>query len=179
MAEVARPLGAHFLAPIELAMITQFQWAAGMREALGRLYPELDISHCDFDRHGEQWFADNDANPAMIALVHEYKRAGFKVGILTNNVVEWERPWRRMVELDGVVDDIVDSCKVLVRKPDPRIFELSAKRVGCAPEECVLIDDLPENCDAARASGWSAILFRNNEQVTRELRELVGMPLTA
>jgi putative hydrolase of the HAD superfamily len=179
MAEVARPLGVHFLAPIELAMITQLQWAQGMREALSRLYPTLDISRCDFDRHGEQWFADNEANPAMIALVHEYKRAGLKVGILTNNVIEWEGPWRRMVGLDGVVDDIVDSCKVLVRKPDPRIFAISAERLGCAPEECVLIDDLPENCAAARASGWNAVVFRDNEQVTRELRGLVDIPLAA
>ncbi|CAH2922435.1 MAG: hypothetical protein CPSOU_4099 [uncultured Paraburkholderia sp.] len=145
MTEVARPLGVHFLAPIELAMVTQIQWAAGMRKALGRLYPKLDISRCDFDRHGEQWFAGNEANPAMIRLVHKCKQAGFKVGILTNNVVEWEGPWRRMVGLDGIVDDIVDSCKVLVRKPDPRIFDLSAKRLCCAPEECVVIDDHPES----------------------------------
>lgn len=181
MAEVARQLDGdlHFLAPIELAMVTQREWGAGMRAALRRLYPGLDISRCDFDNHGEQWFSGNQANAAMIDLVHEAKEAGFKVGILTNNVVEWEEPWRRMVGLDGVVDDIVDSCKVRIRKPDPRIFALSAARLNCAPHECVLIDDLPENCTAAREAGWNAVVFRDNAQVSRDLRELVGLPLPA
>ncbi|RDK02742.1 HAD family hydrolase [Paraburkholderia lacunae] len=174
MAEVARPLGVHFLAPIELAMITQREWAKGMREALTRLYPDLDISRCNFDNHGEQWFQDHRVNPGVVELVTEMKEAGFKVGILTNNVIEWEYSWRTMVGLDHLVDLVVDSCKVRMRKPEPRIFALSAERARSQPSECALIDDLDENCAAARACGWEAVVFRDAAQTAAELRQLVG-----
>lgn len=174
MAEVARPLGVHFLAPIELAMITQREWAKGMREALGRLYPALDISKCDFDHHGEQWFRDHRVNPDVVELVHEMKAAGLKVGILTNNVIEWEYSWRTMVGLDDVVDFVVDSCKVQLRKPEAAMFALAERRAGSAPGECLLIDDLEENCAAANACGWDAIVFRDAAQTGEALRRVVA-----
>lgn len=177
MAEVAKPMGVHPLAPIELALLTQVEWGRRMREALSRLYPGIDLQRCDFDRHGEQWFADHQANRGMIELMEEARDRGFKVGVLTNNVVEWERPWRSMLNIDHLVDDIVDSCKVGLRKPEPEIFRLAAERVDCAARECLLIDDLEENCAAARASGWQAIVFRENGQVASELRRVMdGVP---
>jgi putative hydrolase of the HAD superfamily len=174
MAEVARPMGVHPLAPIELAMLTQREWGMRMRQELMTLYPGIDLQRCDFDNHGDQWFKDHRANAGMIGLMKEAKALGFKVGILTNNVVEWEKPWRTMLDVDHLVDDIVDSCKVGARKPQTQIFELSAHRIGCSPGECLLIDDLEENCEAARACGWRAIVFRDNAQTEAELRALMG-----
>lgn len=179
MAAIAEPLGVHPLAPIELALLTQHDWGAQMREQLNRLYPGLDVSRCRFETHGDQWFADVPRNEAMIALLLEVRAQGYKVGVLTNNVVEWEGPWRRMLDIDHVVDDIVDSCKVNCRKPEPAIFALAASRLGCSPHECLLIDDLEENCHAARRAGWQAIVFRDNEQVARELRALTADPVLA
>ena len=179
MLDVARPYGVHPLAPIELATMTQKAWGVKMAEALTLRYPGIDISACDFENHGDQWFADIVANAGMIELVHQTKARGFKVGILTNNVVEWEGPWRKMVGLDDVVHEIVDSCKVGFRKPQAEIFALAAQRIGCAAGECVLIDDLEENCAAARAAGWEAIVFRDNAQTTEELLQLTGVPVAA
>lgn len=179
MLEVARPYGMHPLAPIELATLTQKEWGVKMVEALEKLYPGIDLSRCNFEHHGDQWFADIPPNSGMIDLVHQTKQEGFKVGILTNNVVEWEGPWRKMVGLDDVVHDIVDSCKVGFRKPQREIFDLAAERLGCASGECVLIDDLEENCAAAREAGWKAIVFRDNEQTKQELLSLIGAALAA
>lgn len=176
MLEVARPYGLHPLAPIELATMTQKAWGACMVEALNRLYPGVDLSACDFENHGDQWFADIAPNAGMIELVHQTKAQGFIVGILTNNVVEWEKPWRKMVGLDDVVDHIVDSCKVGYRKPQREIFDLAARMAGVSAEECVLIDDLEENCAAARAAGWKAIVFRDNAQTERELDAFTAQP---
>jgi putative hydrolase of the HAD superfamily len=169
MAEVARPLGVHPLAPIELALMTQRDWGSRMREALTRLYPSLDTSRCEFETHGDQWFADIPPNTEMINLFREVKQRGHKVGILTNNVVEWEGPWRAMVGLDGVADAIVDSCKVGARKPERRIFDIAAKLACSTLTENILIDDVPENCAAAQQLGWNAILFETNEQTRRDL----------
>jgi putative hydrolase of the HAD superfamily len=95
---------------------------------------------------------------------------GTQVGVLSNNVIEWEPHWRAMVDLDEVATAIIDSCKVGVRKPDPGIFTIAANTAGVHPEDCLLIDDLPENCAAARKAGWTAVHYLTAEQAITEVR---------
>lgn len=179
MAALAAPMNVHPLAPIELALLTQREWGRRMRHHLGELFPELDLSRCQFETHGDQWFADIPRNEGMVELMQETRSLGYKIGLLTNNVVEWEGPWRRMLDIDHLVDEIVDSCKVGTRKPERAIFDLAARRIGCAPAECLLIDDLDENCEAARAAGWQAIVFRDNQGTADALRALMGQAALA
>ena len=46
------------------------------------------------------------------------------------------------------------------RKPEPRIYELTLDALGVAPEAALLIDDLAENCQAARELGMRAVWFQ-------------------
>jgi putative hydrolase of the HAD superfamily len=175
--EIARPYGMEGLAPIELGLISQPEWGRRLRETLLRSHPGLDVSRCDFENYGDQWFAEHRPNARMIELLKVYRMRGFGVGILTNNIIEWERPWRSMVGLDHDVDAVVDSCKVGVRKPDAAIFSVAAAQVATEPEENLLIDDVLPNCQAARKVGWSAIHFREDDQVIGELRTLLRSAL--
>ena len=42
-----------------------------------------------------------------------------------------------------------------MHKPQPEIYRLGAERAGLAPEECVFVDDLRENCEGAEAVGMT------------------------
>jgi putative hydrolase of the HAD superfamily len=42
-------------------------------------------------------------------------------------------------------------------KPDPAFFARVGERTGLAPAEMLLIDDKPENVEAARAAGWGGL----------------------
>ena len=44
-------------------------------------------------------------------------------------------------------------------KPDPALFLLAADRAGVAPGRCVVVDDSPTGCRAARAAGMACIGF--------------------
>jgi len=58
------------------------------------------------------------------------------------------------------LDFIIDSSKVGVEKPDPRIFRLALERTGLAPEEAVYVGDLYSiDVVGARAAGLRAILM--------------------
>lgn len=173
---VAAELGVEPLAPIELALLTEAEWGRAMVRALRKADPGIDLSRARFERFGEQWFEGVRANPVMTATVRHAKENGYRVGILSNNVVEWEPYWRAIVAPAGEVDCVVDSCRAGVRKPDPEIFRLAERQAGVAAEECVLVDDLPENCAAARRRGWRAVHFRNSAQAVRELASLTGLP---
>ncbi|MEV7596738.1 HAD family phosphatase [Kitasatospora sp. NPDC089797] len=173
---VAGELGVEPLAPIELAMLTEAEWGEAMVRVLRDANPGIDLSRARFERFGEQWFEGVGVNPVIAATVRHAKEQGFRVGILSNNVVEWEPYWKAIVAPAGEVDCVVDSCKVGFRKPDPEIFRLAEQQAGVTPEECVLVDDLPENCVAARRCGWRAVHFRNSTQAVRELSGLTGLP---
>ena len=43
-------------------------------------------------------------------------------------------------------------------KPDPRVFELTARRLGVRPHEVLFLDDVEGHVVAARAAGWHAVL---------------------
>ena len=57
-----------------------------------------------------------------------------------------------------------------MRKPDPKIYELTLERLGGIPaEECVFVDDIDLNCAAARELGMTAVLFETTEQARAEV----------
>jgi HAD superfamily hydrolase (TIGR01509 family) len=61
---------------------------------------------------------------------------------------------------------VVDSAFVGMRKPDPEIYLLTVERLGdgLTASDCVFIDDVDVNCDAARSLGMHAVQFKSTEQ---------------
>ena len=173
MKQVAADMGCDMLSPIENALLTEFEWGTLLRKKLLDLYPNLDTSKARLEHFGEQWFANITPNLAMIEEFKGLKKLGYTVGILTNNVVEWETHWKAMLGLGDLPDFIVDSCKERRRKPEPEFFYLAEKQSGVAAHECILIDDLKNNCDAAAERGWKTVLFTDSETAISELRTLL------
>ena len=64
----------------------------------------------------------------------------------------------------------MDSAFVGLRKPDPKIYRSrSSGSAACAPDECVFVDDLEPNCEAAQALGMAAVRFVSAEQAIPEI----------
>ncbi|TQM31915.1 HAD family hydrolase [Nocardia bhagyanarayanae] len=170
IAEVGNQYGLAPLAPIELALLDERAWVSKLHAVLRAKAPELDLSRSEPD-FGKQWFAGHRVNDAVREFAIELAEGGTRVGVLSNNVVEWEPYWRAMIDLDDVLSALIDSCKVGFRKPDPEIFAIAAETAGVEPGQCILIDDLAENCAAAKESGWTAVRFRDAGQAIGEVRE--------
>ena len=63
-------------------------------------------------------------------------------------------------------------------KPEAAIFVLSAERLGLEPGECVFVDDLDANVEAARQVGMQGLLFRVDKG--DDLRaQLAGLGVTS
>ena len=135
---------------------------SALRAELGR-----DVSMEGF---AERYFSFLDPNEDMIAFLRALRsERGLRLAMLTNNVREWEERWRAMLPVDELFEVVVDSPSVGLRKPDPRIYELTLERLGLPGEVCAFVDDLEENCEAARAFGMTAIRFVDTEQARRDL----------
>jgi putative hydrolase of the HAD superfamily len=99
---------------------------------------------------------------------------GYRMALLTNNVREWESRWRTLAPIDDIFGLVVDSAFVGMRKPDPEIYALTVERLGVAAGECLFVDDVERNCEAARSGGMSAVVYRDAEQAIAEIRAALG-----
>lgn len=123
-----------------------------------------------------------DVRPEMVEALRRIK-ARFKTGCITNNVpsmqaVGADRPdnlYRR--EIVEMFDEMIESSKLGIRKPDPRIYELMCEKLGVAPEESVYLDDLGGNLKPARAMGMITIKVESGPQAITELEAITGMRL--
>jgi putative hydrolase of the HAD superfamily len=66
-------------------------------------------------------------------------------------------------------DHVVLSHEAGVRKPKPAFFGHCLRLAGCAPQECLFIDDLAANVAGARACGWHGIVYINTEDLKAQL----------
>jgi FMN phosphatase YigB (HAD superfamily) len=62
------------------------------------------------------------------------------------------------------------SYQVRAMKPEPAFYQAALKMADCLPQECVFIDDLPENVAGAEAAGFDGIMFENFAQLAEELK---------
>jgi len=118
-----------------------------------------------------------DRNPAMIDFVAGLSGRGLRTALLTNNVREWEAQWRAMLpELDEIFEVVVDSAFVGMRKPEHGIYHLTVERLGggLQPEDCVFVDDIALNCDAAREVGMAAVVFESTEQAIADVERILS-----
>lgn len=97
--------------------------------------------------------------PGMIEIVRELRAAGIGVGVISNSE-------GRLAELfdeigwGGELGFVIDSGRVGIEKPDPRIFALALERLGVAAADAVHVgDSRVADVDGARAAGWRAVWF--------------------
>jgi len=111
--------------------------------------------------------------PEMLAAIDRLRRAGLRVGAVTNNWTPFgDRPVLR--RFDVVVESVLEG----VRKPDPEIYRRALERLGVAPAETVMLDDLGPNLKPARALGMATIKVVEPRSALERLGELVGIDLT-
>jgi putative hydrolase of the HAD superfamily len=169
MQESTDAYGEHPLYALERGEISEREFARRLEEGL----------HDGFDlgRLRELYFERLEPNAPMIGFIGEQRRRGLRTALLTNNVREWEPLWRaKLPELDEIFEVVVDSAFVGMRKPEPRIYELTIERLGggLRAEDCLFLDDIEVNCEAARALGMTAVHFEHADQAIAELESALG-----
>jgi epoxide hydrolase-like predicted phosphatase len=100
-------------------------------------------------------------------------RPRYRTALLSNSFVGARGREQRRYRFGELVDLIVYSHEVGLAKPDPRIYQLTCRRLGVRPAEAVLLDDAEAAVDGARAVGMLAVLFEDNAQAIGELEALL------
>ena len=120
-----------------------------------------------------------DFRPEMIAALKIIKD-GHKTGCITNNVPSNHAgPGRTLYarEIMEMFDHVIESSRIGIRKPNPRIYEMMCEALSVEPEACVYLDDLGMNLKPARAMGMTTIKVETGPQAIAELEKALDMKL--
>lgn len=123
-----------------------------------------------------------DLRPEMVEALKRIK-AQFKTGCITNNL-----PANAIGSLTGralyvaevmaLFDHVIESAKIGLRKPDPRIYRMMVETLKVAPNNCVYLDDLGVNLKPAREMGMTTIKVASGAQAIAELEVATGLKLS-
>ena len=107
----------------------------------------------------------------MVVGVRALHDRGVATGLVSNSWGTRRYPRELLAEL---FDGIVISGDEGFRKPDPRMYELGAQRIGAEPSACVFVDDLAFNLDPARELGMAVVHHTAAASTLAELDALLA-----
>jgi putative hydrolase of the HAD superfamily len=120
-------------------------------------------------------FAASLPVPAMYDTIRALRGAGFSTALLSNS---WGCDEYPRADFPALFDAVVISAEVGMRKPEPGIFRYAAGTLGLEPAECVFIDDVEANVNAAVACSMTGVLHTDVAATAAALQDLLGVPLT-
>lgn len=146
----------------DYGLITSEEYLSQMSQLTGMMPAEI-----------EQFIlSEHHKNEEMLNYILSL-RPRFKTAVLSNVGIGWFDRFITPEEQEKYFDVIVNSGKEGMVKPDPRIFTLTAERLGVEPSECVMIDDIDRNCAGAEQVGMTSINYSDNAGTIAQLEEII------
>ena len=108
-----------------------------------------------------------------IPWIRNLKERGLQVYVLSNFSEKIWKECQDALEFFPFTDGGIISYREHLIKPEPAIYSLLLKRYGLRADECVFIDDLRENIEAAKRHGIHGIVFETYERAVLELNKLI------
>src|ERR1700760_1591440 len=123
-----------------------------------------------------------ELRPEMVEALKRIK-ANHKTGCITNNLPAnaiGSQSGRTLyvAEVMALFDHIIESAKIGLRKPDPRIYRMMIDTLGVDPKNCIYLDDLGVNLKPARDMGMTTIKVVSAVQAIDELEAATGLKLS-
>ncbi|WP_019960954.1 HAD family hydrolase [Woodsholea maritima] len=114
--------------------------------------------------------------PGVLELFETLDAAGVPQYALTNMPAEkWPAVMGIYPFTQKLLHTVVSGEEGLV-KPDPKIYELTKKRIASKPGETLFVDDRQDNVDAAIRCGFQAVRFVDAETLRKDMQER-GLPV--
>lgn len=97
----------------------------------------------------------------MRELVYELKNKGYGIYLCSNASVRLSKYYKEIIPAIECFDGILISAEELLLKPQRQIYERLFSKFNLEPSECLFIDDLQRNIDAARLCGMHGYCFED------------------
>lgn len=119
-----------------------------------------------------EFFSGDEIDQQLLEFAKSLKPK-LKIGLLSNAWVDSRKRLGALFQFIDVFDISVFSAEVKVRKPEPEIFRIMLQKLNANAEECIFIDDFPENIEGARKLGIKTILFKDTQETIHEINSML------
>lgn len=161
--EQLRPQLMELNAQSDYGLISQQEWVEQVAEVTGLPVDEV----------GAKIQSNHTRNDGLISYMASLRQRGYLIGMISNIGPGAMDNFFSPRERDELFDAVVLSGDVMVTKPSPVIFQLGAERLGVDTGDCIMIDDLSENCNGADAAGMQAVQYLSNQQTIRNVEDIL------
>jgi len=110
-------------------------------------------------------------NKQLFKQAFKLKKQGYKIAILSD---QWHLSKKALMPERYIkkFDEVVISCDVKMRKPNPKIYKLMLRKLNLPAKKCIFIDNQKWNLTPAKKLGMKTILFENNNTTLKKLQKI-------
>ncbi|MFV8132983.1 HAD-IA family hydrolase [Streptomyces syringium] len=162
------PVGRELFADLERGAITQEEWNEHTAPLLG-VDPVNLLGRA---------LADLRPEPTLTGAARAARRAGVRVGVLSNSLgYEPYDPYAGY-ELDTSYDAVLLSGRYRMRKPDPGLYTIMLGLMELPAEACVFVDDSARNLTPAQELGMAVVRAAEPAATVAAIETVLGLDLT-
>lgn len=119
---------------------------------------QLGLSSREVAALRQDFYSGDQLDEALVALIHDLKTRGVRIGLLSNNTPNLRRELAHL-GLDSLFDACVISAEIGVMKPAAAAYQATLSRLHVLPQWALMVDDTAENVAGAQAVGMQAVHF--------------------
>lgn len=164
-----------FTVPEEMRLAMMGRSGQDMYDTVNRFVPDLDA--VEFIRRGFAMVAELVktelvARPGLYELLPYLKEQGYRLGLSSGSnrsIVESN------LQVSGLRDYFIGTVcgdEVTLGKPAPEGYLRTAALIGCAPEDCYVLEDSPNGILAGHNAGCSVIMVPNDVEPDDKIRSI-------
>lgn len=101
--------------------------------------------------------------------IRELKEKGYQVYYLSNYGRTLRESTKEALSFTNECNGGIFSYEIQTIKPEQAIYKALVEKYSLVPSQCVFLDDIPQNVEAARKYGLHGIQFVTYEQAKEEL----------
>ena len=106
--------------------------------------------------------------PGLMHFMDEMKARGIRMGIATSNARILLDAVADAHGLYAYMDGVLTANEVKRGKPAPDVFLAVAEKIGIAPEECLVFEDIPQGIRAGLAAGMKVCAISDEYSKTQD-----------
>lgn len=145
----------------------------GMLAVIHKYYPAVDpqafMDGC-INRTAEIVRRELPEKPGMREILAFFHERGVKLAVASSSGREMIEGNLRRAGVLELFDAVVSGQEVQRGKPEPDIFLLAARQLGCAPEDCYVFEDGINGVRAGIAAGCATVMIPDLMPPTEGLR---------
>ncbi|VJC79783.1 hydrolase [Streptococcus pneumoniae] len=121
------------------------------------------------------WFNYVDLYDEVYELIKQLKKKNFQIYVLSNTSSIFHILLDSVLsKVSSVLDGYVISCEVKMMKPQKEIYLSLVNKYQLDIKDCIFLDDLEENVEAARTLGIKSFQIKERKEISNILKDLLN-----